>query len=98
MKYLKNPRAVATVIEAILIGMLVMFSNPVYAAGLEKVEEGLNNIQTGLLGFAVVVVTLAIMWCGYKLLFAHAQIMDVARVFMGAMVIGGASGLAGWFI
>jgi type IV secretion system protein VirB2 len=82
----------------LLIPALLLCASPGYAAGLEKVNEGLENIRTGLLAVSVIVITLAIIWAGYKLLVAHAQVMEIARIFCGAMLIGGASGIAGWFV
>jgi type IV secretion system protein VirB2 len=97
-KLLKNPAAVM-LLALVTVFALSLF-DPAYAAGggLDKVNEGLENIRTGLLVISAVVITLAIMWAGYKLLVAHAQVMDIARIFCGAMLIGGASGIAGWFL
>lgn len=44
----------------------------------------------------VAVVSLAIVWAGYKMIFQHARWTDVATVVLGALLIGGASVIATW--
>ncbi len=49
----------------------------------------------GLLKFiSVLVITVAIIFCGYQIAFANKRISDVAPVMIGAVLIGGASTIA----
>ena len=47
---------------------------------------------------SVTVVTIAFVFAGYQIAFNHKRITDVAPVLVGAIVIGAAAQLAGWFI
>jgi type IV secretion system protein VirB2 len=47
---------------------------------------------------SIVVVTIAIIFSGYQIAFAHKRIADVAPVMIGAILIGAASQIAGMFL
>lgn len=54
---------------------------------------------TGLLGMAsIAVVTIAIVFAGYQIAFAHKRISDVAPILIGGLLIGGAGQLARWIL
>ncbi|QDH71355.1 TrbC/VirB2 family protein [Marilutibacter alkalisoli] len=54
---------------------------------------------TGLLSIAsIAVVTIAIVFAGYQIAFAHKRMSDVAPILIGGLLIGGASQLAGWIL
>jgi type IV secretion system protein VirB2 len=54
---------------------------------------------TNLLGIAsIAVVTIAIVFAGYQIAFAHKRISDVAPILIGGLLIGGASQLAAWIL
>ena len=58
----------------------------------------LNNI-TDLLGIAsIAVVTIAIVFAGYQIAFAHKRISDVAPILIGGLLIGAAGQLAKWIL
>lgn len=58
----------------------------------------LNNI-TGLLNIAsIAVVTIAIVFAGYQIAFAHKRISDVAPILIGGLLIGAAGQLAKWIL
>jgi type IV secretion system protein VirB2 len=60
----------------------------------EKVEGFLSNI-TGLLNIAsIAVVTIAIIFAGYQIAFAHKRISDVAPILVGGLLIGAAGQIA----
>ena len=44
------------------------------------------------------VVTIAIMWAGYKFLFKHADIAEVGKILAGGLLIGGAAELARYIV
>ena len=54
---------------------------------------------TNLLGIAsIAVVTIAIVFAGYQIAFAHKRISDVAPILIGGLLIGAAGQLAGWIL
>lgn len=74
------------------------FATPAMAEGLESVNTFLETVTTLLKGAGIGIVTIAIMWAGYKLLFQKSGIMEIAPLFAGALLIGGASTIAGYLI
>lgn len=76
--------------------VLVMFV-PVRAED-PGVCNTLNNFQSLLKGASVVVVTLAIMWAGYKFLFARAEISECGKILAAGVMIGSASAIAGMLL
>ncbi|WP_226470228.1 TrbC/VirB2 family protein [Luteimonas panaciterrae] len=54
----------------------------------------LTNINTILNIASIAVVTIAIIFAGYQIAFAHKRISDVAPILIGAVLIGGAAQFA----
>ena len=77
--------------SALIVPALLVMTSPAFAQ-LSKGTTMLNSVQTWLQGIAVVVVTLALMFVGFRMVFNAAQWKDVAPVFWGGVVIGGAAG------
>lgn len=67
-------------------------------AGFDKANEGLNKWVVGLASLAVAVVTLCIMWIGYKVLFDGKALGDMKNVIIGGILISGASGFGAWYM
>ena len=80
------------------MAMLVFFAGPAAAEGLESVNTFLDTVVTMLKGAGVLIVTVAIMWCGYKMIFKGASFSEVAMIFVGGLLIGGAATIAGYLI
>ena len=80
--------------------LLIMFLEPAYAAagGLDKVNSFMDNVLSVLRGVSIVVVTIAIMWAGYKFLFRRADMMECAKILGGGLLIGGASELTQYLL
>lgn len=57
-----------------------------------------GSIATVLNAVSIIVVTIAIIFTGYKVAFAHARIGEVAPVLIGAILIGAASQIARMFL
>jgi type IV secretion system protein VirB2 len=51
-----------------------------------------------LTGAGVLVLTVAIIWVGYKMIFAGARFSDVAHILIGGILIGGAATFASWLL
>lgn len=64
------------------------------AQGFEKVNTTVLSIQTILITISVAVVTIAIIWAGFRMLFQAARLADVAHVLIATMLIGGANAMA----
>src|SRR5262245_9870765 len=73
---------------------LVLVALPASAQGLAKVNTLLDQVLTVLRGASVAVVTIAIIWAGYKFLFKHAEIGECAKILGGGILIGGAAEIA----
>lgn len=73
---------------------------PTIAFAEEFTEAGggacrfVSNIQTVLNLISVSVVTIAIIFAGYQIAFAHKRISDVAPVLIGGVLIGAAGQIA----
>lgn len=80
-----------------LIGLYLLASAALaqeYGEAGTKVTGFLNNIN-GLLNLAsIAVVTIAIIFAGYQIAFAHKRIADVAPILIGGLLIGAAAQLA----
>jgi type IV secretion system protein VirB2 len=68
------------------------------AQGFEKVNTTVVNIEAILVLISVGVVTIAIMWAGFKMLFQGARLADVANWLIGATIIGGAGAFAAYLV
>ena len=57
-----------------------------------------TNINMILNAISIVVVTIAVIFSGYQIAFAHKRIGDVAPVLIGAVLIGAAGQIAKMFL
>lgn len=79
------------------LGLFLIYS--LCGAAMAQVDLGANisdklqGVQTALRAVAGVVVTIALIYVGMKMVFAAAEWKDVAPVFWGAVLIGGAAAL-----
>ncbi|KQY88250.1 TrbC/VirB2 family protein [Pelomonas sp. Root1444] len=64
------------------------------AEGFEKVNSNVDAVVVLLVSIAIAVVTIAIMWAGFKIIFQGARLADVANILIGSTLIGGASAIA----
>lgn len=83
-----------------VVACLALFAvEPAFAAGgLDKVDTFAENLLTVLRGVSITVVTIAIMWAGYKFLFKHADIAECGKILAGGLLIGGAAELAAYLL
>jgi len=82
--------------NAYALAAITVMTSPAYAQ-FEKGTEALNKVQTWLLSIGAVVVTLAIMFVGFRMMFQAAQWKDVAPVFWGGILVGGGSAISALF-
>ena len=81
-----------------LAGLLC--SNAVFAqsGGLTKVGGLVDKITGALTAISVGVVTIAIIWAGYKFLFKNADMRECLMIIGGGLLIGGAAELANFLL
>ncbi|WP_454832997.1 TrbC/VirB2 family protein [Pseudoxanthomonas wuyuanensis] len=84
----------ATVFTGMLLLPGLAFAADEFAEAEGKVEGFFNSIN-GLLNVAsIAVVTIAVIFAGYQIAFAHKRISDVAPVLIGGFLIGAAAQIA----
>ncbi len=62
-----------------------------------QISTTLTNISSWLTSVGVVIITIAVMWAGYKMAFAGARFQEISNIFIGAAISGAAGVIAGWF-
>lgn len=93
MKAYKHFKAISLALAA--TSMAITFPAMAAAGGSgTNVNSMFQEILGILQSLAVVVVTVAMIWAGYKTLFKGAGLMEVAGPLMGAILIGSAPWLA----
>ena len=81
-----------------LLGLaLLLEAHPAWAQ-ISKVNTVMTNVQTVLVGVAVTLFTVAIMWAGFKMAFQQAQWSEISNVVIGGILVGGAAGIAAWLV
>jgi type IV secretion system protein VirB2 len=68
------------------------------AQGFDRVNTTVTNVQTILVTISVAVVTIAIIWAGFKMIFQGARLADVANVLIGGTLVGGAAAFASYIV
>lgn len=91
-----NPKN-SSVMLALAMGLLFV-TQPAMAAGLDDIKGFLTEVHTALKGVGVIVVTIAFVIVGYKIIFGGQTVREVAPIVIGGLVIGAASYLAGLII
>lgn len=69
-----------------------------FGTACTTVEGFVTNLVTLLRFISVGVVTVAIIFAGYQIAFAHKRFSDVATILIGGLLIGGAGQIAAWFV
>ncbi|MVX57033.1 TrbC/VirB2 family protein [Parasutterella muris] len=82
------------ILSPVLFVSLMICEPALAAAGTQSVNTLFNTILSTLQGVSLAVVTVAIVWAGYKVLFMGVALQQVAGPFMGAVVIAAAPWLA----
>lgn len=67
-------------------------------AACTSILGSMNTVKGVLTAISVVVVTIAVIFAGYQISFAHKRISEVAPVLIGSVLIGGAASIATMFI
>jgi len=82
------------------VATIVVLSLPFLAAaqGFDKINTTVTNVQTILVTVSIAVVTIAIIWAGFKMIFQGARLADVANVLIGGTLVGGAAAFASYIV
>lgn len=81
----------ATVFVALLMLPEVGFAQ---TDAKKRVSDFMNNLNSLLNIASVAIVTIAVIFAGYQIAFAHKRLSDVASVLIGGFLIGAAAQLA----
>jgi type IV secretion system protein VirB2 len=66
--------------------------------GFDKIEDTVANVEAVLVAVSVAVVTISIIWAGFKMIFQGARLVDVANVLIGGTLVGGAAAFATYIV
>jgi hypothetical protein len=81
------------------LSLLYFFCDIAMAQGLDVVAKGrMETVQTVMSTIGAIAVTIALVYVGIKMVFQAAEWKDVAPVFWGGVLIGGASIIGGFLI
>jgi type IV secretion system protein VirB2 len=69
-----------------------------FTTACNKVTGFFARFETILRVASISIVTIAVVFAGYQIAFAHKRLSDVAPVLIGGLLIGGAATIAGWFV
>ena len=71
-----------TGVSCLLAVALLLEAHPAWAQ-ISKVNTVMTNVQTVLVGVAVTLFTVAIMWAGFKMAFQQAQWSEISNLVIG---------------
>ncbi|MBE7416723.1 MAG: TrbC/VirB2 family protein [Ideonella sp.] len=77
---------------------LALLPSVAAAQGFDKINTTVTNVQAILVTISIAVVTIAIIWAGFKMIFQGARLADVANVLIGGTLIGGAAAFASYIV
>jgi type IV secretion system protein VirB2 len=78
--------------------LLATVSPAALAQGFDKINTTVTNVNAILVTISIAVVTIAIIWAGFKMIFQGARLADVANVLLGGTLIGGAAAFASYIV
>ena len=81
-------------LSLILFSPILLFG----AGGIDKVNTFMENLSTALYAIGAVLLTIAFMWGGSKIMFQGQTLREVAPIFIGGVIFGSASAIAGYII
>ena len=90
-----------TLLFMLLVAALCLFAPDVMAAGTDaqgKLCGVMKNVYSILKVASILIVTIAVIFAGYQIAFAHKRISDVAPILIGGLLIGAAAQIASMVI
>ena len=73
------------------LSLLMLLPPQVWAQGFDKVNTTVTNVNA-------ILVTIAIIWAGFKMIFQGARLADVANILIGGTLVGGAAAFASYIV
>ena len=83
---------------SLLTAVLAIAPSLTLAQGFEKINTTVTNVNAILITISIAVVTIAIIWAGFKMIFQGARLADVANVLIGGTLVGGAAAFASYIV
>ena len=80
------------------VAALVLNKPALAAGGFDKINTTVTNVNAILVTISIAVVTIAIIWAGFKMIFQGARLADVANVLIGGTLVGGAAAFASFIV
>jgi len=90
-----NSNVIAFILTCVLLTLLPQLS---LAQGFDKINTTVTNVNAILVTISIAVVTIAIIWAGFKMIFQGARLADVANVLIGGTLIGGATAFSTYIV
>jgi len=84
--------------HAATLAILALLPRWAGAQGFDRVNQTVVNVQAILVTISIAVVTIAIIWAGFKMIFQGARLADVANVLIGGTLVGGAGAFASYIV
>jgi len=75
-----------------LTGFGIALATPAFAQ-VSQLTNGLNWIKVTIQGVGAVIIIIALMWVGVQMMFMHAKWSQVAHIFFGGILVGGAAAI-----
>ena len=95
---MSNKGHVSSLLMALVFVAVLAVPNMLFAQGFEGADTricGFFENISGLLNMAsITIVTIAVIFAGYQIAFAHKRIADVAPILLGGLLIGAAGQIA----
>jgi len=85
-------------IATLLVALFVLAPSGAVAQGFDKINDTVTNVNAILITISIAVVTIAIIWAGFKMIFQGARLADVANVLIGGTLVGGAAAFASYIV
>ena len=86
-------------VNSALAALLLITASPgALAQGFDKINTTVSNVNAILVTISIAVVTIAIIWAGFKMIFQGARLADVANILIGGTLVGGAAAFASYIV
>lgn len=71
--------------------LLSAAAQPALATGFSVANSLLSQVESGLEGLAIITITIAVLWVGYKVLWNGQSLKDCSNIIIGGILIASAS-------
>ena len=95
LRQILKSNVLAFVLVCVLFVLLPQWA---LAQGFDKINTTVTNVNAILVTISIAVVTIAIIWAGFKMIFQGARLADVANVLIGGTLIGGATAFSTYIV